>query len=472
MVFSSSTFLFLFLPIVICIYFLIDKLIPMLKNAFLLIASLLFYGFGEPKFLLILMGSILTNWVIALYIDRARRNSNKTFCLVLDIFLNLGLLLIFKYANFITTNLNQFISNLKVMNIALPIGISFFTFQAMSYVIDVYRKEEKAQVNLINLGLYISFFPQLIAGPIIRYSTIANEICKRKTTWNDFTEGIMYFLRGLFKKIIFANNVAVIADAAFSGKMEVQSILFSWLGALSYALQIYFDFSGYSDMAIGLGRVFGFHFPKNFNYPYAASSVTDFWRRWHISLSSWFRDYVYIPLGGRGGGYCVQARNLFIVWLLTGIWHGANWTFILWGLAYFVALIIEKFIIHPERFKRLWIKGLYGVVTFLIVMLCWVLFRADSIITAGRYLKSMFGLYGNPLIDNKWLWYSREYVVFIILGLFLSTPLIRFFLRKVKVRIKPTIYEIVRGIGYILLFFICVSYIVTGAHNPFIYFNF
>lgn len=301
MVFSSSTFLFLFLPIVMCVYFLINKFIPVLRNSILLIASLVFYGFGEPEFILILIGSILANWAIALCIDWIKNDYCRSFCLMTDIVLNLALLIVFKYMNFITANLSPYIAGLKVTEIALPIGISFFTFQAMSYVIDVYRREEEAQVNLLNLGLYISFFPQLIAGPIVRYSTIADEINERKTTWDDFAEGIVCFLRGLFKKIIFANNVAIIADTAFAGDFATQAVLFSWLGALAYTLQIYFDFSGYSDMAIGLGRIFGFHFSKNFNYPYTSISITDFWRRWHISLSSWFKDYVYIPLGGSRG---------------------------------------------------------------------------------------------------------------------------------------------------------------------------
>ena len=295
MVFSSSTFLFLFLPIVICIYFVLN--LPY-RNCFLLIASLLFYAFGEPKFVIVLMISILINWGFALIIERIRSELFRNLFLILDLLLNIGLLAVFKYENFVTSNLSIVIPGIHVVETALPIGISFFTFQSMSYVIDVCRKDEKAQINPFNLGLYISFFPQLVAGPIVRYSTIAKELTDRKTTWDDFTEGVTCFLRGLFKKIIFANNVAVVADAAFAGNISEHSILFSWLGALAYTLQIYFDFSGYSDMAIGLGRMFGFHFPKNFYYPYAASSITDFWRRWHISLSSWFKDYVYIPLGG------------------------------------------------------------------------------------------------------------------------------------------------------------------------------
>ena len=317
MVFSSLTFLFLFLPVVLALYFLLDCFVPVLKNGFLCIASLMFYAFGEPDFVLILIDSIIINWIFALCIDKiGRKGTNarlfKKTLLIIDIVLNVALLVVFKYTNFITSNLSLLYPNINVTSIALPIGISFFTFQAMSYVIDVYRGEE-AQINPINLGLYISLFPQLIAGPIVRYNTIAKEIRNRITTKEDFTEGTCCFLRGLFKKIIFANNLAIIADTAFAGTSGTQSVLFAWLGALAYTLQIYFDFSGYSDMAIGLGRVFGFHFSKNFDYPYAATSITDFWRRWHISLSSWFRDYVYIPLGGsRGGGaYSLETSLLY-----------------------------------------------------------------------------------------------------------------------------------------------------------------
>ena len=473
MVFSSSEFIFLFLPIVLAIYFLLDCFVPVLKNGFLCIASLMFYAFGEPKFVLILLASIVINWVFALGIDRIEGNKRviiRKVLLFIDLILNIGLLVVFKYTNFITLNLSRFISSINVTSIALPIGISFFTFQAMSYVIDVYRGE-KAQVNPINLALYISLFPQLIAGPIVRYNSIANEIRDRTTSKEDFTEGICCFLRGLFKKIVFANNFGIVADAAFANAPGNCSVLFAWLGALAYTLQIYFDFSGYSDMAIGLGRMFGFHFSNNFDYPYAATSITDFWRRWHISLSSWFRDYVYIPLGGSRGG-SLQLRNLFIVWLLTGIWHGANWTFIAWGMIYFVLLVIEKSLIKPERFNSESLKIAYRLLVFIAVMLLWVLFRSDSIRTAVQYVKSMFGMYGNLVIDNNWLWYSREYVVFIILGLLLSTHGIRGFLQIIKNNVWSGFYETIRTGLYTFMFLVCVSYLVIGSHNPFIYFNF
>ena len=273
------------------------------------------------------------------------------------------------------------------------------------------------------------------------------------------------------KKIILANNLAVVADHAFAVNSADRGILFAWFGALAYTFQIYFDFSGYSDMAIGLGKMFGFHFPQNFNYPYIAESITDFWRRWHISLSSWFRDYVYIPLGGSRGGPRRHIRNLLIVWLMTGIWHGANWTFILWGLTYFILLVAEKYIIHPERFSK-HMKIVYRLAVFLAVMLCWVIFRSDSVRAAGQYLKSMLGMYGNPLVETEWFFYSREYLVLMILAFMFSTPVVGILNQKMKVGLNPILYEVLYGTIYIFLFSVCISYLVMGAHNPFIYFNF
>lgn len=371
MVFSSSVFIFLYLPVVIAIYFLLS---PQYRNAFLLLASLCFYAYGEPKFVFVMIMAIILNYFDALIICKFNNTQIKRMFLIIGILLNLSVLIVFKYSNFITGNLRYLFPDISVTYIALPIGISFFTFQALSYLIDVYRGEI-AQKNLFNLGLYISFFPQLVAGPIVRYKSISKEIENRAETWKDFSEGIVCFINGLIKKIVIANNMAIIADKAFDGEIAQLGILFSWLGALAYSLQIYFDFSGYSDMAIGLGRMFGFHFDKNFDYPYSSKSLTEFWRCWHISLGSWFRDYVYIPLGGSKKGHFNQIRNLFIVWLLTGIWHGANWTFIIWGLIYFLFLVVEKYIIKPEVFKRSFAVYLYRIFVLLIVLFCWVLFR-------------------------------------------------------------------------------------------------
>ena len=343
MLFSSSTFLFAFLPIVIFIYYVFLRNHRNLQNIFLLIASLIFYAWGEVAFVFVMMLSIIANYFFGLFVSRAKNTNKKKLPLVLSIVFNLSILFVFKYLVFTLTNINAlFGANLAIPNIALPIGISFFTFQAMSYVIDVYRGEE-AQKSILNVGLYISFFPQLIAGPIVRYKTVAYQILHRKESFDDFSSGVCRFIIGMGKKVLLANSLAVVADAAFDGDIANTSASFAWLGAIAYTMQIFFDFSGYSDMAIGLGKMFGFKFLENFDYPYISGSITEFWRRWHISLGSWFRDYVYFPLGGsrvKSKGRLIF--NLFVVWLLTGIWHGANWTFIIWGLMYFVLLVIEK----------------------------------------------------------------------------------------------------------------------------------
>lgn len=321
MVFSSSTFIFMFLPIVLIGYYLIN---PQYRNIFLLIVSLVFYAFTEPRFVLILILSIVINYTVGVTIDRIESAIAKKIILLCGIIIDLLILCVFKYTNFLTINIHRIWVSMKIANIALPVGISFFTFQEISYIVDVYRGEE-VQNNPLNLGLYISFFPQLIAGPIVRYKMIAQEINQREHSWNEFSEGIVIFICGFAKKIILSNNMSIIADKAFAGDLSNQSIAFAWLGAFAYTYQIYFDFSGYSDMAIGLGRMFGFHFPQNFNYPYASKNITDFWRRWHISLGTWFRDYIYIPLGGSRKGDRKTIRNLLVVWLLTGLWHGAGW---------------------------------------------------------------------------------------------------------------------------------------------------
>ena len=342
MLFSSPIFLFSFLPITLFVYYIFLIKTKRVKNYFLLLMSLIFYAWGEPKFIVMLIASIVINWFFGILIDKNRENKKKSKLIIaLMLLANLSILIVFKYLGFLVTNINViFNQNLVVPNIALPIGISFFTFQAISYVIDVYRKNGTVQKNILNVGLYLAFFPQLIAGPIVRYETVAEQINYRKENFDDFSNGVYRFIFGLSKKVLISNQMAIIADVAFDNSPS--SVLFAWLGAIAYALQIYFDFSGYSDMAIGLGAMFGFKFDENFNYPYIAKSITDFWHRWHISLSTWFRDYVYIPLGG---SRCKRSRaflNIFIVWLLTGIWHGASWNFILWGLYFFVFLIIEK----------------------------------------------------------------------------------------------------------------------------------
>lgn len=474
MLFSTLTFLFIFLPVVLAGYYLIND---RFKNIFLLIASLFFYAWGEPKFVLVMIATVIMNYVAALFIQVGGGIFRK-FALSVSIGISIGVLFVFKYLNFATLNLSRFSSDITVTNIALPIGISFFTFQGISYVVDVYREPEiRAERNPINVGLYIAFFPQLIAGPIVRYNTISKQIHDRKTTWNGFCIGVRRFLIGFFKKILLSNNFAIIADNAFT--CDTLSISFAWIGAVAYALQIFFDFSGYSDMAIGLGKMFGFQFEENFNYPYISGNVTEFWRRWHISLSTWFRDYVYIPLGGDGRrageenkSVYLNVRNLFLVWLLTGIWHGASWNFVVWGLVYFVLLVLEKFAIHPEGFSVASWKGLlWRIITLVIVLIEWVIFRSNSLKGAGIYIASMFGVSGNLLVDGNAFFYAREYIVLFTISAFCATPAVKkfgeYFADKNKV-----LYAAGGTLGYMALFIFAISYLVMGSHNPFIYFNF
>ena len=506
MVFSNTTFLFIFLPAVFFFYWLpdiyskikqiilgiknesvggkeeeekLDKSKVLVgvgcrkyKNLVLLFFSILFYAWGEPTFVLVLILSIIANYSFGRLIDKYR-NKDK-FLLWLSIVFNLGILFIFKYLCFTLKNIGWLINkDFSGIKIILPLGISFFTFQAISYVIDVYRKKVDIQKNLFNLGLYISLFPQLIAGPIVRYETIAKEIETRNENFDDFAEGTVRFVQGLAKKVIIANQVALVADAAFETPINELSTAFAWLGAIAYTLQIYFDFSGYSDMAIGLGRMFGFHFLENFNYPYMASSITDFWRKWHISLSSWFRDFVYFPLGGsRVNSKTRHIFNLFIVWLLTGLWHGANWTFVAWGLLYFFLLVIEKHIGLDK--KKIWWGHIY---TMFFVILAWVLFRADSIKSAYHYIKIMF-IPNSASLDCFWLYWSN-YRIYLILGIILS-------ISWSSLRHSPSLAEktnitkqqsyllsdLIEILCFIALFFIVVCYTIRSGYNPFIYFNF
>jgi len=471
MLFSSTTFIYLFLPIVILFYY-IFKWSRLLQNIFLLLASLVFYAWGEPKFVLIMMASIIINWLLGLIIDKKRENLKLSKVLIaLDVIFNIGLLFVFKYLTF-TGSIFKSITgiDLHFPQIALPIGISFFTFQAMSYVIDVYRQKGEVQTNLLYVGLYISFFPQLIAGPIVRYETIANEIKNRKESLNDFFDGFARFVVGLAKKVLLANTFAILADQVFNSVRDGEdiSVMFGWLGAIAYTFQIFFDFSGYSDMAIGMGRMFGFHFLENFNYPYISTSITEYWRRWHISLGTWFKDYLYIPLGG---SRCSKARNilnLFIVWLLNGLWHGANLTFLCWGLMYFILLVFEKTTgIHKKSGKVINVfKWLY---TIFFVIIGRILFRAESLSDAFIYLKSVFGLNGNAISDGLFTGWFSQNIILLIIGAILCTPIFRWFSEKTK---DSTPVKILRVIVLFILFVLSVASLVSSSYNPFIYFNF
>lgn len=470
MLFSSNIFIFIFLPMVLFVYYALLKNSRPAQNVFLLMSSLFFYAWGEPRFVLIMMLSIAVNWFAGLLVDRFRSDRTKVRAVIFaDVLFNLTILFIFKYLTFTLTNLQMLgLNSIIVPVIELPIGISFFTFQAMSYVIDVYRNQGDVQKNILNVGLYISFFPQLIAGPIVRYSTVAKEIKDRRETVEDFSEGVVRFIIGLSKKVIIANNMALVADYAFSTPGD-NSILLAWLGAAAYTFQIYFDFGGYSDMAIGLGRMFGFHFLENFDYPYISLSITEFWRRWHISLGSWFRDYLYIPLGGnRTKTHARHVFNIFIVWLCTGIWHGANWTFILWGLMYFALLIFEKYSgydVNDKEGKHHVIKHIY---TLFFVISGWVIFRAENLSVAAAYYGDMFDP-RNTLISAGFTEYFRQYGWLFIAAAVISTPLIK----KLKMKSGDgNIAGIAGAVVLAILMLFSISFIVKNSYNPFIYFNF
>ena len=473
-------FTFFFLPVVLGLHYLAK---PAYRNYLLLAASLFFYAYGEPFFVVVMIAMIIINYCFALLIDRYRANSTTVRTLLwLCVLVDIGLLFVYKYLGFTLETLDKLCHTGLSSDIALPIGISFFTFQAMSYVIDVYRQTTEVQKNPFYVALYISFFPQLIAGPIVRYNTIAAQIRHRTCTPEKFASGARRFLLGFSKKVILANNLSVITAQVFP-VTDVQgeiSTAMLWLGAIAYTLQIYYDFSGYSDMAIGLGRLFGFEFEENFNYPYICSSITDFWRRWHISLSTWFRDYVYIPLGGSRVKLPRQILNLFAVWLLTGIWHGANWTFIAWGLWYFVLLIFEKTVVRPDN-RPLPLRLLWRVVSLLCVVLGWVMFNSGAFSVGLNYCLGMFGLYETlppgenaPAACMPLVYYLREYGACLLAGILFSTPVMPLLARTIDGfgnRVK-TLRGILTPFAYAFVFLWAVSFLILGVHNPFIYFNF
>lgn len=471
MVFSSIIFTFIFLPIVLFLYYIPHN---RFKNEILLVASLVFYAYGEKKMLILMVASIIANYLLALLISQCSDGKKRKLFFLIDIVINLGLLYIFKYLSYTVTIFNTLTGkNTEIPNIALPIGISFYTFQALSYVADVYRRDVVAEKNILNVGLYISFFPQLVAGPIVRYSTIVNQIRKRTETAEKFGLGAKRFICGFCKKIIIANNLAMVTDK-FYQDFEIYGIPVSsaWICSLAYSLQIFFDFSGYSDMAIGLGKMFGFDFTENFDYPYISKTVTEFWRRWHISLSRWFRDYVYIPLGGSRVELSRNIANLLIVWLLTGLWHGANLTFVAWGLMYFTVLIFEKYILKPDIRGKL-LKILWQIATLLVINFGWVLFRTESFNQSIVFIKSMFGLYNKGFYNDQTIRMIGEYGFFIGIGILFSVPVIpymRKLLNGVKLYNRISVFLV--PLVYTCVFIWAVSFLIMGAHNPFIYYNF
>lgn len=471
MVFSSLFFTFYFLPIVLVLYYLAKE---KYRNYILLVASLYFYSYGEPKFVFVMLGSIVFNYVIALLVDKNRGKTVAKIFMIVDIVMNISILFVYKYLDFAIGATNAlFGTTIPIKGILLPIGISFFTFQALSYVIDVYRDRVKVQKNPLFVALYISFFPQLIAGPIVRYSTIEEQINNRICSLELFSEGARRFILGFGKKVLLANNLALVAQSTFYRDVTTTNPLFLWLGSICFSLQIYYDFSGYSDMAIGLGKLFGFEFDENFNYPYIAKTVTDFWRRWHISLSQWFRDYVYIPLGGSRVPWYRQIFNMLVVWTLTGIWHGANYTFVVWGLGYFLLLVLEKMLIKPSEQKNVLFRGVWQGITLICVNFGWVIFNSSSLGWGIRYCLAMVGYYGGKLsIDANIIYNIHQYGIFIALGILFSTPIMQLVREKIEKTKFSNVMAFTEPIGYGIMLIWAVSYLILGAHNPFIYFNF
>ena len=463
MLFSSTEFLFLFLPVVMILYY-----IPFVKNrtyrnVVLLLASLFFYAWGEPVFVALMVASIFVNWLIGLQMDHSEK---KKSWLVLSVVWNLSLMFVFKYLTFVLSNMELLLHrDIVDLTIPLPLGISFFTFQILSYIFDLYYGKTKVQKKWYKFALYVSMFPQLVAGPIVRYDQIAYEIDHRQENLEDFSQGMTRFVYGLGKKVLLSNYMGVLADNMFylSGEGSL-SVGAAWIGAIGYTLQIYYDFSGYSDMAIGLGRMMGFHFLENFNYPYVSRSITEFWRRWHMSLSSWFKDYVYIPLGGSREGAAKTYRNTFFVWLLTGIWHGANWTFIVWGLGYFVLLCIERL--------GGWTKGIRyigHIYTMAAVILLWVVFRADSLTLAVRYIGQMFGT-GGALWDEAAASAFSGSILVLLAAAVLSTPVWKQLADRL--RLSELTRKNVAAAAAVPLFLLCIAKCMSSSYNPFIYFNF
>lgn len=463
MVFASITFLYYFLPIFLILYFIFPK---KYKNIVLLIFSFIFYFYGEPKYILLMLIEVFFSYFMTLSLEKNKSKSLLGIIISFHIFL----LCVFKYFNFIITNINSiFGGNISLLNIVLPIGISFYTFQIISYEVDVYRGKVKASKSLIDYMTYVFLFPQLIAGPIVRYETISKELKSRKVTLEDFSYGVNRFIIGLFKKVVIANNIGELCNI-LNNSSEV-SVLLYWALGISYMLQIYFDFSGYSDIAIGIGRMIGFKFPENFNYPYIANSVTDFWRRWHMTLSSWFRDYVYIPLGGNRVSTLKHIRNILVVWMLTGLWHGASWNFIIWGIYFGVILIIEKYCLNKvlEKLPRV-IRNIYAM---FIVMISFIIFSSDDISSALVAIKGLFSFSSLKFSNDFIIYYIRSYGVILIGGLVLCTPLIKNVINKLREnKILNYIINIFEVIILVLVLVVITSMLIDSSYNPFLYFRF
>ncbi len=466
MVFSSTIFLCVYLPLVLLGYYICPK---KGRNLFLLIVSLVFYAWGEPKYVFLMMFSIVINYVFGLLMDKHRSDPKRLkLMLVLSVIIDLGLLSVFKYTDFIIRNVNAvFSTGFDLLNIALPIGISFYTFQAMSYTIDVYRNDVRVQRNLIDFGMYITMFPQLIAGPIVRYSDVQDQLAERRVTTDDFSAGIMRFVVGLGKKVLLANQMGAVWSGIYALGGDV-SALMAWTGAAAYTFQIYFDFSGYSDMAIGLGRMFGFKFPENFRYPYESVSITDFWRRWHITLSTWFKEYLYIPLGGNRRGLARQALNLLIVWTLTGFWHGAGWNFVMWGLYYFLILFIEKLFLLKALDKLP--KLLRHVYALLLIVIGWVIFASDDVSVLLPYLGSMFG--ANGALGGMDVYTLATKAVLIVICCIASTELPKKLFLRCTGAMNEKAAFVLKSVLTLALLTLSMVFLIGDSYNPFLYFRF
>lgn len=468
MVFSSLIFIFIFLPLVLVSYYIAPR---RLRNTVILLASLLFYAWGEPTYIILIIISILINYLGALLIRVHIKNKDKSkFIFITLLLIDISILFFFKYYGFAIECLGSIIGlDLKVKSISLPLGISFYTFQQISYIADIYMQKVKPERNLIDFATYITMFPQLIAGPIVKYDDIHKQLANRKESINKFGEGVQRFIIGLGKKVILANNIGVIWTQVKEVNLNDLSIVLSWIGIIAFTLQIYFDFSGYSDMAIGLAKMFGFDFLENFDYPYISKSITEFWRRWHMSLGGWFREYIYIPLGGNKKGTLIQVRNLFIVWFTTGLWHGASTNFVVWGLYFGVILFIEK-IYLKDLLKK--IPSIFShIYTLIIVMIGWVIFDMNTLTDSGHYIKIMFGFGNNIFIDNLAKYILTNNFIILLIGLICSTKLIKIYMNKIKSTFRENDIFLITAINLLILI-ISTAYLVGASYNPFLYFRF
>ncbi len=467
MVFSSITFLYYFLPLVIGVYFVCPK---KLKNGVLLFSSLIFYGWGEPKYIIFMVLSIVVNYILGLLIERYSGSAWGKRWLLVSVVFSLGMLGYFKYVDFFIANINSMTGlSVPMLNVVLPIGISFYTFQILSYTIDVYRKNTKAQKNLLSLATYVAFFPQLIAGPIVRYIDIAQALDRREHSLIKARIGMRRFLFGISKKVLIANTLGELCKV-FADSPE-RNVLFYWLYAVAFTLQIYFDFSGYSDMAIGLGKIFGFDFQENFNYPFISKSITEFWRRWHMSLGTWFKDYLYIPLGGNRVGKMRWLFNIFLVWMLTGLWHGASWNFVLWGMLFAILLMLEK--LWLGSFLKKMPKSISHLYVMLLVIISFVIFDAPDLPTSAERLRSMFGMSGLPLTGVQSAYYLRSYLIIFVIAIIGSTDLPK----RIIGRIRNTPFGAIaltwaEPVVCVVLLLLATAYLIDASFNPFLYFRF